>query len=145
MHWTFLAMHMSLILYFAKFCGVILRFMHDKGNQALVTIDGIDMRCEMRFNKTFYSHEFNGNGLRYEVGVCIATGDIVWISGPFRCGINDLTVSREGGLLGGTLEEGEMVEADCGYEGHPVKHPCCHALSFPFESCLIHSLVFRPC
>ena len=91
--------------------------MHDKGNQALVTINSADMRCEMGFNKKFYSHKFNGNGVRYEVGVCIATGEIVWISGPFRCGIKDLTVSREGGLLGGALEEGEMVETDCGYEG----------------------------
>lgn len=75
------------------------------------------MQCEMRFNKRFYSHKFNGNGLRYEVGVCIATGDIVWISGPFRCGMNDLSVSREGGLLGGALKEGEMAEADLAYQG----------------------------
>lgn len=71
--------------------------MLDTGNQALVTVDGTDMPCEMLFDKRFYSHKFNGNGVRYEVGVCIATGDIVWISGPFRCGVNDLTGSREGG------------------------------------------------
>ena len=75
--------------------------MLDTGNQALVTVDGADMPCEMCSDKRFYSHKFNGNGVRYEVGVCIATGDIVWISRPFRCGVNDLTVSREGGLLKG--------------------------------------------
>ena len=55
--------------------------------------------------------------MKYEVGVCIATSDIVWISGSFRRGMNDITVSREGGLLGGALDDGEMAEADCGYEG----------------------------
>ena len=54
--------------------------------------------------------------MRYEVGVCITTGEIVWISGPFRCGINNLTMSCEGELLKSALEEGETVEADCGYE-----------------------------
>ena len=28
---------------------------------------------------------------------------------------------------------------------HPVQLPCCHTLSFSFGSCLIRSLVFRPC
>jgi hypothetical protein len=93
------------------------RFKHDTGNQALVTIDGTDMRCELRFDKRFYSHKFKRNAVRYEVGVCIASGDIVWISGPFRCDVNDLTVSREGGLLGGGLKRGEMAEADRGYVG----------------------------
>ena len=54
--------------------------------------------------------------MKNEVGFCIETGDIVWISGPFRCGMNDLTVSREDGLLGGALDDGEMAEADCRYE-----------------------------
>lgn len=92
------------------------RFIGDIGNQALVTIDGTDMKVEMRYNKDFFSHKFKSGGLRYEVGVCIATGHIVWIHGPFRCGKNDISISRTG-ILRGPLEEGETCEADNGYQG----------------------------
>ncbi|KAL3791579.1 hypothetical protein ACHAW5_000882 [Stephanodiscus triporus] len=58
------------------------RFLGDSGNKALVTLDGTDMPVEMKFAKEFMSHKFMGNGLKYEVGVCIATGHIVWVHGP---------------------------------------------------------------
>jgi hypothetical protein len=80
------------------------RFKHDTVNQALVTNDGTDMRCELRFDKIFYADEFKRNAVRYEVEVCIASEDIVWISGSFRYDVNDLTVSCEGGLLGGGIK-----------------------------------------
>lgn len=69
--------------------------------------------------KRFYSHKFRSAGLRYEVGICILTGHIVWVNGPFRCGMNDLQISRQ--ALIGALEEGEMVEADRGYRGEHLK------------------------
>ena len=68
------------------------RFLGDIGNQALTTFDGTDLKCEMRYNKKYYSHTLNVRGLRYKVGVCIATGHIVWINGPFQCGMHDITV-----------------------------------------------------
>lgn len=82
----------------------------------MVTIDGTDMKCQMRFNKKFNSHKFKKGGLRYEVGVCILTGDIVWIHGPFRAGLPDIQISRSA-ILKGALVEGEMCEADNGYVG----------------------------
>jgi hypothetical protein len=33
--------------------------------------------------KAFNSHKFDGPGLRYEIAVCILTGWIVWVMGPF--------------------------------------------------------------
>ena len=72
----------------------------------------------------WFSHKINGPALRYELGVCIQTGDIVWIAGPFPPGqwpdsvIFDFAMKKE-------LAEGERVEADAGYMGPdlPVRHP----------------------
>ena len=43
----------------------------------------------------------------------------MWINGPFRCGMSDLQIARQ--ALVGALSEGEMVEADAGYEGEHQK------------------------
>lgn len=87
------------------------------GNQALVTIDGTDMPVESMFDPKFCSHKFKSNGLKFEVGVCIETGDIVWINVPFRCGMGDITIARQAVIS--ALEDGEMAEADGGYRGEP--------------------------
>lgn len=85
-----------------------------------MTIDGTDMPVEMRYDEEYFSHKFKGRGLRYEVGVCIQTGDIVWINGPFPCGKrSDLGIARQGVI--GALKEGERVEADAGYEGEAYR------------------------
>ena len=39
------------------------------------------------FSKSWYSHKFRGAGLRYEVGIAIQTGDIVWTNSQFWPGI----------------------------------------------------------
>ena len=35
----------------------------------------------------FYSHEYKKSGFRYEVGLCIKTGWIVWINSSYECDI----------------------------------------------------------
>ena len=69
--------------------------MGDCGNKALVTLDGTDMPVQMKFSEKFMSHKFKGNGLKYEVGVCIVTGRIVLIHGPSRAGESDITLARQ--------------------------------------------------
>ena len=50
--------------------------------------------------------------------MCIATGLIVWIHGPFPCGsFPDIKIFRHG--LKHQLAKGESVEADRGYRGEP--------------------------
>jgi hypothetical protein len=81
-----------------------------------VTVDGTDFRIQepSPFSPTWYSHKFKGPGVRYEVGVCISTGWIVWLNGPFPCGSwNDLKIAKNG--LHNILEEGERYIADGGY------------------------------
>lgn len=96
------------------------RFKDDIGNECLVSVDGTDFMIYQwgKFWKGWFSHKFKGPGLRYEVGLCIRTGEIVWIHGPFPCGKwADLTIFRYG--LKKMLRRGEKVQADKGYRGEP--------------------------
>ena len=72
---------------------------------------------EKEWSERWYSPKFKGAGLRYEIGISILGGDIVWVNGPFPCGqYNDLTIFMEFGMKD-NLEEGERVECDDGYGG----------------------------
>jgi len=90
----------------------------------LITVDGTDFLIQEPFpfvketSKKWFSHKFKGPGLRYEVGICIASGDIVWFNGPFPCGeMPDLKIFRI--KLKTILLPGEKVMADAGYKGDP--------------------------
>ncbi len=86
------------------------------GNVCRITLDGTDFRTgeTYPFNKKWFSHKFKGPGLRYEVSICIQTGWIVWISGPFPPGPwPDIKIARNG--LHAELAHGEKYLADGGY------------------------------
>jgi hypothetical protein len=82
-----------------------------------VTVDGTNCQIQEPWpfkevnEKWWYSHEFKGPGLRYEVAICIQTGDMVWINGPFMCG-NPPDLKIFPWNLKHRLAPGEMVEAD---------------------------------
>ena len=83
-----------------------------------MSVDGTDFRIpeQTPFWKGWWSHKFNGPALRYEVAICIQTGDIVWVYGPFPAGAwPDIKIFRLG--LKHELEPKEKVEADKGYRG----------------------------
>ena len=86
-----------------------------------MSVDGTDFEIEepgpfiKKISKLWYSHKFKGPGLKYEVGISILNGDIVWIHGPFNCGMNDLQVFRDGMVH--YFQTSERVEADDGYQG----------------------------
>ena len=83
-----------------------------------MTVDGTDFLIPepSPFNPSYFSHKFGHAGLRYEVAICIQTGDIVWTNGPFPCGSwNDKKIFNNG--LKHHLLHGERVEADAGYSG----------------------------
>lgn len=66
------------------------------------------------FNSAYYSHKFKSAGLRYEIGICIRTGEIVWGYGGYPCGAYpDLKLTRV--FLTGQLDPNEKVLADRGY------------------------------
>ena len=84
-----------------------------------MTFHGADFRIRepIPFDRKWYSHNFHGLGLRYELGVCINTGKIVSFHGPFPCGLyNDVTIFRL--WLKWKLGEGKKVLDDLGYKGY---------------------------
>ena len=59
--------------------------MGDEGNDCLLSVDGTDF-LSPQYGKKWYFHKFKHSGLRYEVALCIKTGWICWISGPWNPG-----------------------------------------------------------
>ena len=106
------------------------RHYDSNGSESLVTVDSVDFKIrEPSYTvgtpeyRIWYSHKFNGPGLRYEIGVCIQNANIVWIAGPFPAGdYPDVEIFQMGMM--NYLDEGETVEADSGYTGDiPVRTP----------------------
>lgn len=86
----------------------------------LVSVDCTDISIKepRPFSTSWFSHKLNGPGLRYEVAVSLKDGNIVWINGPFMCGLwPDLKIFRRD--LQSFLDPNERVEADDGYKGEP--------------------------
>jgi hypothetical protein len=59
----------------------------DMGNDCLITVDETDFQIPQKGlpkkGNAFASHKFAGkSALRYELGVSILGGDLVWIQGP---------------------------------------------------------------
>ena len=89
----------------------------DNGSFAKLTVDCPDFPIwePTPFSQSWWSFKFNGAALRYELAVCIQTGLIAWVNGPFRPAYwPDLSIFRFGGLMQ-KLAVGEWVVADKGY------------------------------
>lgn len=95
--------------------------MGDSGDVSLTYVDCKDFPCHQllrlprKDRRKWFSHKFNGPGLKYEIATCIRTGEIVHFSGPFRAAIHDLTVFRH--HMKKCLRSGEKALGDRGYRG----------------------------
>ncbi len=86
-------------------------------DNCFISLDGTDFSIEepRPFDPKWYSHKFKGAGIRYEIGLNIKTGDIVWANGGYPCGRwPDLKIARD--LLIHKLGTDEKVIADDGYQ-----------------------------
>lgn len=85
-----------------------------------VSVDGTDFQIPQQMErKVYYSHKFKKSGYRYEIALCIATGDVVWTNGPYPCGANpDINIFRRS-LKKMLRRAGEKALADLGYRGEP--------------------------
>lgn len=80
-------------------------------------MDGVDFPIlePTPFSSKWYSHKFRGPGIRYEIGLCIRTGKIVWANGGYPCGMfSDLKLAREAYVL--SVNDKELTLADKGYK-----------------------------
>jgi DDE superfamily endonuclease len=93
----------------------------------LVSVDGthfhVKQPTDFSVAKRFFSYKFKKPALSYEVALCIQTGSIVWINGPFPGTYHDITIFRTSLLS--HLDRGERVEADDGYIGEAPEHVKC--------------------
>ena len=92
------------------------RYIRDNGSQCLVSVDGTDYAImePSPFSPRWFSHKMNGPGLRYEIAICIQTGEPVWTNGPFPCGSwSDIRIARS--ALVDAFDPGEYYLADGGY------------------------------
>ena len=105
----------------------------DTGNDCLISVDGADFRTPQH-GKKFFSFKFRASGLRYEVALCVLTGEIVWVHGPFEPGMcNDLMIFQS--ALMSMLDPGERAEADDGCVGAaPLHIKCPKSVTNPEEN-----------
>jgi len=91
--------------------------MNSNGSKCLITVDGTDFMINEPSprDEKWYSEKFEHAGLTYEVGICLQTGWIVWVNGPFAAGEwNDIAIARCD--LHEMLDRREMYVADKGYK-----------------------------
>lgn len=96
------------------------RRVRDNGSICKVSVDGTDFQIPttLPYDRSWFSHKFRKPGVRYEVGIAIQTGWIVWIHGPFKAGVPDINIFRSK-ILKKLKEANERAETDDGYAGEP--------------------------
>jgi hypothetical protein len=109
----------------------------DTNCDCLVSVDGTHFQTKQPTDfavaKAFFSHKNQKPALSYEVALCIHTGWIVWINGPFPGATHDITMFRNSLLS--HLDPGERVEADDGYIGEAPNYvKCPRSFTNPIET-----------
>jgi len=90
------------------------------GMKCFLTINCTDCPIQEILNPfcaVWNSFKFKGPGVRYKIAICILTGEIVWVIGPFPAGITDSEIYNR--CLSKQLGPDEFVEADSGYKTCP--------------------------
>ena len=111
--------HSEINIYFIEICQLDFERRLEnapEGTTTFVSLDGTDFPIlePTEFDPKWFSRKFRGPGIRYEIGLCIRTGNIVWAHGGYPCGEwPDLRLARDAFI--NHLEIGEKAVADKGY------------------------------
>ena len=106
------------------------RFERDNGSICKISVDGTNFKINepSPFLGMWFSHKYSQAAVRYEIGLCIQTGYIVWTHGPFLAGLMpDISVFRS--KLKYQLAPGERVRCGRVYRGEFCK------IELPDECC----------
>ena len=91
---------------------------------------------EFSQDSEYYSHKFNKSGINYELGICLAKRNLIWMNGPFKAGRTDLQVFVGGGLRDQLRQLGKKAIGDGIYRGnqdticYPNLQDCCPVKKF---------------
>eukprot|EP01118_Nematostelium_gracile_P017052 TRINITY_DN7174_c0_g1_i2.p1 TRINITY_DN7174_c0_g1~~TRINITY_DN7174_c0_g1_i2.p1 ORF type:complete len:163 (-),score=20.18 TRINITY_DN7174_c0_g1_i2:166-654(-) len=101
----------------------------------LSIIDGT--KCKLNrpneeIQELFYSGKKKMHTMKYEVGVSIDLGHIIWISGPYPGKVHDSTMYKDGGI-GDHLIPNELVLGDKGYRGNQRINWCISSVRITVE------------
>ena len=96
----------------------------DEGNSVIrASADGIDflIREQTPFDGKWWSHKYHRAALRYEIGISVTSGEIVWMFGPFPAG--KYSYQRKYNMkMRHCLAENEKILGDLGYGGPTIVH-----------------------
>jgi hypothetical protein len=87
----------------------------------LITVDGVHCRVHepkhptKSKDKSYYSHKFKQSALNYELGVSVFDNALVWLNGPSKASLHDISIFRAPNGLKDTIPQGKRVIADRGY------------------------------
>lgn len=73
---------------------------------------------EFSQDSSYYSHKFNKAGINYELGIALASQKLIWMNGPFKAGMNDVSIFRNEGLKDRLSVLQKKAIGDAGYNGH---------------------------
>ena len=73
---------------------------------------------EFSQDSEYFSHKFNKAGINYKLGISLATGNLVWMNGPWKAGKSDLQIFIGGGLRNKLLAVGKKAIGDGIYRGY---------------------------
>jgi hypothetical protein len=98
---------------------------HFRDEKWIMTVDGVHSWINepthpiWSQDPKFYSHKYNKAGLDYELGICLSTDQLLWMSGPHPAGTNDITIFKTKGLMQELERRNQKAIGDKGYNGAP--------------------------
>ena len=114
------------------------------GNDCLTKIDGTNFRNQQKGGtkqgNLFGSRKYGGkSALRYELGVDILAGNLVWVGGPYPAGTwTDVKTFDD--ILSHLLDLGKHIEVDNGYISRADKVKCPNNYWNPTENLGMQSM-----
>ncbi|KAM9985981.1 hypothetical protein ACTFIZ_004231 [Dictyostelium cf. discoideum] len=95
----------------------VLDLVHGDGSIITMAIDTMFCPISLKNNDTF-NKKYNSKGVKYQFGVGLKDGKILYASGPFNARISDINIYRQD-LINRPRKDNERYVADKAYVGEP--------------------------